>query len=226
MSSAALVICSRYEGQLLRWNCRQLAGDDGRRCGATGATFPARQSVCSDAEFRGPEQPDGSHPYFAESIDAWVAPFIMAPINTKNIHRSNFLLGGAYGRDFQYDEMLVTGTGEVARAAAEALRGRKAYEISSPLNPGEGPDLAARQKGFYDILFSGQGGGREGLQLAVNGDQDPGYGSTSKMITQAALCLLENSEGAGGVWTPAALLGDALVGRLQANVGVTFNLIN
>jgi len=176
-------------------------------------------------EYRGAEQPDGGHPYFDDSIDAWVAPFIMAPINTKNIHRSNFLLDGAYGRDFQYDEMLVTGTGETGRAAAEALRGKKAYEIESPLKPGEGPDLAARQKGFYDILFLGAGRG-EGLKLAVKGDQDPGYGSTSKMITQAALCLMKNNQGAGGVWTPAALMGDTLVERLQANAGVTFTLIN
>jgi hypothetical protein len=50
-----------------------------------------------------------------------VAPFVMAAINTRNVHRSNFLLGQAYGADFVYDEMLVTGAGEKGQAMAKAV---------------------------------------------------------------------------------------------------------
>ena len=62
--------------------------------------------------FDGPEQPAGAAPQYDEELSSWSAPFIMAPINTKNIHRSNFLLGHRYGTDFRYDEMLLTGDGD------------------------------------------------------------------------------------------------------------------
>ncbi|SFQ05499.1 Uncharacterized conserved protein [Variovorax sp. 770b2] len=174
--------------------------------------------------FRGIKQPDGETPYFDETIDAWVAPFVMAPINTKNIHRTNYLLGHPYGSDFQYDEMLVMGSGDVGKKAAQRLGGGKAYELGSQAKPGEGPNLASRRGGFYDILFAGRTATGEVLRLVVTGDQDPGYGSTSKMLSQAALCLTEDDQSAGGIWTPAALMGDALVDRLQTNAGVNFAL--
>ena len=72
--------------------------------------------------FAGPHQPNGMVPHHDEAVDAWVAPFMMAVINTKNVHRSNFLAGQPYGADFQYDEMLIVpGLGEIGKAAAEAL---------------------------------------------------------------------------------------------------------
>lgn len=71
--------------------------------------------------FKGPKQPSGMAPLHDETIDAWAAPFVMAPINTKNIHRSNMLMDHAYGEDFVYDEMVVTGSGEEGKKAAEYL---------------------------------------------------------------------------------------------------------
>ena len=70
-------------------------------------------------DFTGPEQPTGAAPQYDEELNSWSAPFVMAAINTKNIHRSNFLLGHQYGEDFRYDEMLLTGDGEQGKAAAE-----------------------------------------------------------------------------------------------------------
>src|SRR3989344_1548406 len=64
--------------------------------------------------FEGPRQPTGHKPMVDEALGdgIWVAPFVMAAINTRNVHRSNFLLQHAYGTDFVYDEMLITGPGE------------------------------------------------------------------------------------------------------------------
>ena len=58
-------------------------------------------------------------------------------------------------------------------------------------------------------------------RLSVKGDKDPGYGSTSKMISETAIALCE-IDGPGGVNTPGTALGEALVKRLQANAGLTF----
>ena len=34
--------------------------------------------------------------------------------------------------------------------------------------------------------------------------------------------LVQEVQGAGGIWTPGALLGETLIKRLQANAGLTF----
>ena len=171
--------------------------------------------------FSGPHQPRGLLPEFDATIGAWVAPFIMAPINTKNVHRTNFLLGQPYGADFVYDEMMVAGLGEVGRAAAEAISKLNPLASDKGPQPGEGPSRAERDAGFYDLLFIGLMPDGSRIDSVVTGDRDPGYGSTSKMIAETALCLLE-TEGDGGIWTPGALLGSTLRHRLQEKAGLTF----
>ena len=65
--------------------------------------------------FTGPSQPSGLIPEYDPSMKVWLVPFPMAPINTKNVHRTNFLLGHPYGTDFVYDEMMVAPEfGEIA----------------------------------------------------------------------------------------------------------------
>jgi short subunit dehydrogenase-like uncharacterized protein len=174
--------------------------------------------------FTGPEQPDGMQPMFDEAIDSWVAPFVMATINTKNIHRSNLLMGHAYGEDFAYDEMLVTGPGDKGEAIAKAVASDKSM-ANDTTQPGEGPTREQRENGFYDLMFVGQTADGRSITAGVKGDMDPGYGSTSKMITEAAICLLEShGSAAGGIWTPASALGAPLIERLQKNAGITFQL--
>ena len=174
--------------------------------------------------FTGPEQPDGMYPVYDEVIDSWVAPFIMATINTKNIHRSNLLLNHLYGSDFAYDEMMVTGPGEQGEAMAKAVASDKSM-ANDPTPPGEGPSREERENGFYDILFVGHTAGGEEIRASVKGDMDPGYGSTSKMISEAAITLLASRGTApGGILTPAAALGTSLIGRLQENAGLTFEV--
>jgi len=176
--------------------------------------------------FTGPRQPSGAKPMVDETLGegVWVAPFVMAAINTRNVHRSNFLLGHAYGQDFVYDEMLVTGTGAKGEAFANAVASDKSLGSDSGPKPGEGPSREEREAGHYDVLFLGEDAAGHHLRVAVTGDRDPGYGSTSKMIAEAAVCLLENRGTPGGIWTTAPALGQALVDRLQANAGLTFSV--
>jgi short subunit dehydrogenase-like uncharacterized protein len=173
--------------------------------------------------FEGPSQPTGMLPHYDSAVQAWVAPFIMAPINTKNVHRTNALTGHSYGPGFVYDEMMIApGLGELGKAAAEAIAKANPFGGDGGPKPGEGPSKEERESGFYDLLFVGEYDDGRTARLSVKGDRDPGYGSTSKMIAEAALCLVEDVKGAGGIWTPGALMGDALVKRLQAHAGLTF----
>lgn len=174
--------------------------------------------------FTGAEQPDGMQPQYDEAINSWVAPFVMATINTKNIHRSNQLMGHSYGENFAYDEMLITGAGEQGEAIAKAVASDKSM-ANDTTPPGEGPTREQRESGGYDVLFLGQADNGQTISASVQGDMDPGYGSTSKMITEAAVCLLENPGAAsGGIWTPASALGSLLIDRLQQNAGLSFQL--
>ncbi len=174
--------------------------------------------------FNGPEQPSGMAPIFEEDLNSWSAPFVMATINTKNIHRSNYLLGHEYGDDFVYDEMMFTGPGEQGEAMAKAVAEDKSM-ANDPMKPGEGPSKEERETGFYDVLFIGSNAAGERVMASVKGDKDPGYGSTCKMIAESAVCLLKNPEAAsGGVWTPASALGSLLINRLESNAGLTFTV--
>jgi len=176
--------------------------------------------------FAGPKQPHGMKIEFDEDIGAWVAPFIMSPINTRNIHRSNALMGHAYGTGFVYDEMIVAGTGKQGEAAAaKIVEDNRSFGGENSPKPGEGPSKAEREAGCYDILFIGSSKDRGKISVAVRGDRDPGYGSTSKMITECAICLLQDaSDVAAGIWTPGAAMGERLISRLVRNAGLTFKV--
>ena len=172
--------------------------------------------------FQGPDQPDDSKPLLDEKLGMWVTPFVMAPINTKNIHRSNKLMNHIYGKDFLYNEMWITGPGEEGKAAAEMLAGNNPIAGDDVPAPGEGPSREKRENGNYDILFCADVDGKV-FKASVSGDMDPGYGSTSKMITESAICLVKDAkELEGGIYTPAAALGNKLISRLEANAGLTF----
>ncbi|WP_321323547.1 saccharopine dehydrogenase NADP-binding domain-containing protein [uncultured Parasphingorhabdus sp.] len=173
--------------------------------------------------FEGPDQPNMLIPKYDKTIDSWVAPFIMAAINTKNVHRTNFLLDFPFGEDFKYDEMVVTSPGDLGKQAAEMVAKANPFGGDDAPKPGEGPTKEQRENGFYDILFLGETQDGEAATLCVKGDKDPGYGSTSKMIAESALCLAQDKIAkGGGVWTPGALMGKQLVKRLEAKAGLSF----
>lgn len=178
--------------------------------------------------FEGPKQPPGNKPVFDEELKSWTAPFVMATINTRNVHRSNVLMGFPYGKDFVYDEMMLTGPGEkgeeAARQVAAAINAEKMGASSGP-KPGEGPSKQERENGMYDLLFVAIAPDGKQVRAAVKGDRDPGYGSTSKMISECAICLLRDTpDVAAGIWTPGAAMGHKLIKRLVDNAGLTFEI--
>lgn len=200
----------------------------GKATAAAAAKNPAVFKILLDPfaltpGFKGPDQPKGMLPEYDEAVGGWVAPFVMAAINTKNVHRTNFLAGHPYGTDFRYDEMMVApGLGDLGKAAAEAIAKMNPMNADKGPAPGEGPSKAEREAGFYEIDFIAEMPTGETLTATVTGDRDPGYGSTSKMIAEAALCLIRDVGGEGGVWTPGALMAEPLKARLEANAGLTF----
>jgi len=175
--------------------------------------------------FSGPEQPDGDQVIYSESLKSWVAPFIMAAINTRNIHRSNALLDHFYGEDFLYDEMILTGDGEKGEGIANHIATDRSITGPDAPKPGEGPSKEERETGFYDIMYIGETADGESLVLSVKGDRDPGYGSTSKMLSESAICLIQDAvDTPGGIWTTAPAMGDKLIQRLEDNAGLSFTL--
>ena len=172
--------------------------------------------------FEGPQQPNDSKPMFDEQLETWVSPFFMAPINSKNIHRSNALLNHQYSKEFCYNEMWIQGPGDSGKAAAEMIAG--ANPLANAPQPGEGPSKESRENGNYDILFCADLDDGSVLNISVKGDMDPGYGSTSKMIAESALCIVKDCKDLqGGIYTPAAAMGEKLISRLEANAGLTFS---
>jgi len=172
--------------------------------------------------FEGPSQPMGLVPEYDEDLGKWAAPFIMATINVKNVHRTNFLLGHPYGADFRYDEMMLTSAGELGKKAAHAVGEMLKNPFGAkPPQPGEGPTPEERENGFYDVVFVGEYPDGKNIRYGVKGRYDPGYGSTSRMIAETGIALLDCSAD-GAISLPGALLGEALVKRLQDHAEITF----
>jgi short subunit dehydrogenase-like uncharacterized protein len=106
--------------------------------------------------FEGPKQPRGNKPALDEDLGQWTAPFVMASINTRNVHRSNMLMNFSYGKDFVYDEMVLTGPGEQGEVDAKRLVAAVNAERmggAGGLKPGEGPSKEEQENGFYDLLY-------------------------------------------------------------------------
>jgi short subunit dehydrogenase-like uncharacterized protein len=197
-----------------------------------------------DGERHGPDGPDLAGARFDRELGRWTGPFVMASINTRIVRRSNAILGWPYGREFRYAEVAGFGRGLKGRAAATAVAGALGGFVAalawSPSrsvlrklvlpDPGEGPDRAARQAGFFEISLHGRGASSDGQPVAmvahVAGDNDPGYGETAKMLGESALCLALDGadlEPPGGILTPASCMGRRLVDRLRA-AGMRFDV--
>ena len=188
--------------------------------------------------FRGPKQPDSEAASHDEAAGSWTAPFVMAAINTKNVHRTHALLGHPWGRDFIYDERSLTGDGPRGELRAKGLARnarlqgmllgwgptRELLRRFALPKPGEGPSKEQRERGRYELLFIGDTAQGQRLRAVVKGDRDPGYGSTCKLVAESALFLgtIDRAQTPGGVWTPGAAMGMALVRRLQERAGLSF----
>lgn len=189
--------------------------------------------------FKGPRQPNDGVAEYDELAKAWTAPFVMAPINTKNVHRTHALRGHPWGKDFVYSERMLTGKGSKGEQRAKKMaRNTKIQNVLLAIGPtralirrfalpkpGEGPNRHQRETGHYELLFVGQTASGQTLSATVKGDRDPGYGSTCKLITESALCLtqeVDHQMAPGGVWTPGAAMGLTLASRLQDRAGLSF----
>ncbi|PPE73571.1 saccharopine dehydrogenase [Solimonas fluminis] len=198
--------------------------------------------ICPPEFSQGPRQPNVTFAEYDEDARSWLSPFVMAAINTRVVHRSNALTGRSYGADFRYDEAVMTGPGLkgrlVASGTALGLGGFIAATAVGPTRrllekyvvpqPGEGPTPEQQEKGRFDHRVFGETASGRKLVVKVTGDRDPGYGSTGKMLGEAGACLAldkPKDQLAGGFWTPATALGDALVQRLVAHAGLTFERV-
>ncbi|MEN6669713.1 saccharopine dehydrogenase NADP-binding domain-containing protein [Psychrobacter sp. B38] len=183
-----------------------------------------------------------SKPEYDSEHNRWLAPFVMASINTRVVHRTNQLLDYDYGREFKYDEAMWMKDGMKGKASSYAMSaGLFGFATAMMIKPsreflskhvlpksGSGPSKDEQENGYFDIRFFGQTAKKEALTTKVTGDKDPGYGSTSQMLSQAALCLAQDvskEEIGGGFWTPASAMGDKLITRLEAHAGLHFEVV-
>ncbi len=188
-------------------------------------------------------QPDVRFAEYDDDFKAWLAPFVMSAINTRIVQRTNALTKQAYGAGFRYDEAMLAGPGLKGRMTALGITaGLAGFMVAGAIGParwalerfvlpapGSGPSPEARQRGFYDLRFLGHTDDGRSIMVKVTGDRDAGYGSTSKMLAQAAAFLardLPKAEKPGGFWTPATLFGDRLIERLKKYSGIAFTVVD
>jgi len=189
---------------------------------------------------QGPDGRDQSGPEYNGALAVWTAPFVMAAINQRVVRRTNALTGFEYGRDFRYNEAVMTGPGISGRLRALSLTaGLGGFMLASSLDltrehlvkrlipePGSGPDERARKNGFFNLVLVGTTHAEEKITGRVTGDRDPGYGSTSRMIAESAVCLARDPvEVSGGFWTPASAMDGKLHTRLEQNAGIRFEVL-
>jgi short subunit dehydrogenase-like uncharacterized protein len=189
----------------------------------------------------GPRQPNVTRPGRDELSGQWVAPFVMAATNSRVVQRTHALLGRPWGDDFRYDEAVLAGGGLKGIAMSSAVTGAiGAFMAASALPPsrwlvdklvpapGEGPSPEAQARGFFDLRLFGETAGGKRIVTRVTGDRDPGYGSTARMIAEAALAFADvpHDTVAGGFWTPATIFGDLLIERLQGHAGLGFEVLS
>ena len=187
-------------------------------------------------------QANVSKPEYDDEHKRWLAPFVMASINTRIVHRSNQLLGYEYGRDFKYDEAMWMKDGVKGKLSSYAMSaGLLAFATTMMIKPtrellskhvlpksGSGPSKEEQENGYFDIRLFGETANNDTINTKVTGDKDPGYGSTSRMLSQAALCLAQDiskDDVGGGFWTPASAMGNSLIERLEAHSGISFEIV-
>lgn len=166
------------------------------------------------------------------SLRGTLAPFFMAGHNTRIVRRSNVLLDNAYGPDFHYAETMNVGsipavstiTAGAVGVGTGASLGAMSFGPTRRLldrvlpKPGSGPSEKARDNGYFvsEGYTRTTTGRRFRAQMRAQGD--PGYKATAVMLGESALTLAldrDNLPPRTGVLTPAAAMGDALIGRLR-----------
>ena len=207
---------------------------------------PALRKIAGDPYALSPDrgaEPDLGRERDLQSVErdselGWLAPFVMAGINTRVVRRSNALQNHAYGPRFRYREVMSAGGGPLAPVKAgaivAALGGLVAgmgFGPTRPLvdkllpAPGEGPSEKAQKRGFYEIAIHARTSSGRKLTSRVVQKGDPGYAATAVLFGESALCLALDGDRlpeGGGVLTPATAMGDVLAERLRVS-GVTID---
>ena len=195
-----------------------------------------------DADAPNVRQKNVSKPEYDSEHGRWLAPFVMASINTRIVHRTNQLTDYEYGREFKYDEAMWMKDGVKGQLTSYALSaGLFGFATTMMFKPsrellskhvlpksGSGPSKSEQENGYFDIRFFGYTASNDSISTKVTGDRDPGYGSTSRMMAQSALCLaqdISHKDIKGGFWTPASAMGDKLIARLEEHSGLSFEVV-
>ncbi len=197
-------------------------------------------SLNPEGERNGPDGRDQAGVEYHDESGTWTAPFVMGSVNTRVVRRTNALLHYAYGRDFRYSEATMTGSGPAGwMKSASMTAGLGGFMLASSFDfsrsilvkrilpkPGEGPGKEQREAGFFNLSLVGKLANDTLMRARVTGDRDPGYGSTSKMLSESAICLaMDDLPSKGGFWTPASAMADALLRRLVDNAGLGFEIV-
>lgn len=213
--------------------------EESRKDRAIASVLVNPYSLNPEGEREGPDKRDQQGMIYNADAKSWTAPFVMAAVNTKVVRRSHALLGYPYGKNFRYHEAVMTGDGPTGWAKGAAMTAalgglvvgasyaatRKLLQKFVLPEPGEGPNAELQKKGFFNLMQIGELPDRQVLRSRITGDQDPGYGSTSKMLSECAVCLAKDDiEVGGGVWTPASAMAKPLLKRLQENAGLSFEI--
>ena len=195
-------------------------------------------SLNPEGERTGPDGRDQQSAIYLDDAKSWTAPFVMAIVNSKVVRRSHALAGYPYGSDFRYHEAVMTGDGIAGCVKGTIMTGVLGTFMTagsfSPTRhvlekfvakPGDGPDRKLRESGFFNLMQIGVLPDGTVLKTRITGDQDPGYGSTSKMLSECAVCLAKDDlDSEGGILTPASAMAEPLLKRLTKNAGLTFEL--
>lgn len=189
---------------------------------------------------KGPDGSDQFKPKYDPVAKAWTGPFVMAPVNTRVVRRSNALLDYLYGKDFEYSEVTRFGSGPQGAVMATlfsvgmlGFMGALTVPVLRQLlsehvlpAPGEGPSQEAMERGFFETRLVGELDNGQQIKARVGASRDPGYGATAIMLSQSALCLAldgQQLQSPGGVITPAVAMGATLISRLQ-DAGMTLKI--
>jgi short subunit dehydrogenase-like uncharacterized protein len=167
-------------------------------------------------------------PHRDDFAGGWVVP--LPTIDPQTVLRSARALE-RYGPDFTYSHYLSVKRLPVLVGLAGAAAGAIALAQFPPTrkallklkSSGDGPSPERRAKSWFEIRFRAQSGGERVLTEVSGGD--PGYGETSKMLAESALCLAYDELPArAGQLTPAVAMGDALRRRLET-AGIAFEVL-
>jgi short subunit dehydrogenase-like uncharacterized protein len=183
-----------------------------------------REALPSGRRVRG----SSGRPHHEDFAGGWAVP--VPTIDPQTVLRSARALE-RYGPDFTYSHYMVVKRLPVlagmaigaSAAVAMAQLGPTRNLLLGLKDPGEGPSAEQREKSWFRVRFRARSDGPE-LHTEISGG-DPGYGETSKMLAQSALCLVHDElpETAGQV-TPAVAMGQPLIDRLQRE-GIRFEVL-